>query len=222
MGIKRRSRRLTVTTTLGAIAVAVSLSGCAASSSAPAATTPATATTTTAPAPITSAATPTNAPASATVAIPAAPTAPLAAAAWEALLGPEGEYAASASYAAVIQAFGPVEPYVTIQAAEERHIDALTRQLQRLGVTPPPNPYLGTVAAPTSLAAAAQAWADGEVANVALYDKLVAQAAGDQGLTRVFTNLRRASAEMHLPAFQAAAAAGGTLSAAQMTELGLH
>ena len=99
------------------------------------------------------------------------PPDPVAAAAWEALMSPDGEYAASASYQAVITAYGPVEPYVSIQAAEERHIDALTRQLQRLGVTVPANPYVGTIPAPKDLTTAAKNWATGEVANVAMYDK---------------------------------------------------
>lgn len=140
-----------------------------------------------------------------------------AALAWEALMDPEGEYAAAASYAAVIDAFGPVEPYVTIKEGEERHIDALTRQLDRMGVDVPPNPYLGILPAPADLQAAAQAWADGEVLNVALYDDLLAQT-DDANLTRVFTNLRRASLEEHLPAFQAAADNGGTLTEEQMAE----
>jgi threonyl-tRNA synthetase len=42
--------------------------------------------------------------------------------AWEALMSPVGEYAASAMYQAVIDEFGQVEPYVTIRAAEERKI----------------------------------------------------------------------------------------------------
>ncbi|MEI2828032.1 MAG: hypothetical protein V9F04_17730 [Dermatophilaceae bacterium] len=159
---------------------------------------------------------------SAVASIPAAPTDPVAAAAWEALMGPDGEYAASASYQAVIAAYGPVEPYVSIQAAEERHIDALTRQLQRLGVTVPANPYVGTIPAPKDLTTAAKNWATGEVANVAMYDKLAAAAKGDAALTRVFGNLRRASQEMHLPAFTAAAESGGTLTRDQMTALGLH
>ena len=54
--------------------------------------------------------------------------------AWEALMSPVGEYAAAAMYQAVIDEFGPVEPYVTIKSAEERHIDALIRQLDRYGV----------------------------------------------------------------------------------------
>ena len=146
----------------------------------------------------------------------AAPTDPVSAAAWEALMGPDGEYASAASYAAVIEKFGAVEPYVTIKQAEERHIAALTRQLGSLGVTVPANPYLGTIPAPADLKTAAANWATGERANVAMYDRLTASVPVDPRLTRVFGNLRRASLDVHLPMFTAAAAADGTLTADQM------
>lgn len=149
-----------------------------------------------------------------TTTAPAAGT--VAAAAWEALMGPEGEYAAAAAYQAVIATFGPVEPYVSIEAMEQQHITALIRQLGRLGYTAPANPYVGTIPAPADLTAAATAWAAGERANVAMYDRL----AGDAGLSRVFGNLRRSSLEAHLPLFEAAAAHAGTLTEAQMLELG--
>ncbi|MBP6996645.1 MAG: hypothetical protein KBB39_10955 [Phycicoccus sp.] len=136
------------------------------------------------------------------------------AALWEALMGPDGEYAASAAYSAVLAAYGRVEPYASIQAAEERHVGALIRQLARLGVAVPSNPYLGQLTAPDNLQEAAAAWAKGEVANVALYDRLLAQANGDPSVTRVLSNLRRASLEQHLPQFEAAAANGGTLGVA--------
>jgi hypothetical protein len=138
--------------------------------------------------------------------------------AWEALMGPDGEYAAAASYQAVIDVYGPVEPYTSIKEAEERHIDALVRQLDRYGVTVPANPYLGVIPAPADLPAAAQAWAEGEVLNVEMYDQLLTQTS-DQQLTKVLTNLRRASAESHLPTFELAAANGGTLTAEQMQNL---
>lgn len=150
----------------------------------------------------------------------AAPTglSPPAAAAWEALMGPEGEFAAWAAYGAVIDKFGAVEPYVSIQQAEGRHIEALKRQLTRLGVAIPTNPYLGKVTAPTSLKEAAAAWAEGEIANVALYDRLIAAAASDPNLPRVFGNLRSASLNAHLPMFRRAAECDGTLNPAQMAE----
>lgn len=141
-----------------------------------------------------------------------------AAVAWEALMGPDGEYAAAASYQAVLDAFGPVEPYATILEAELRHIDALIRQLDRYGVAAPPNPYLGVIAAPADLLTAATAWAAGEVSNVAMYDELL-QLSTDATLDRVLSNLRRASLESHLPLFEAAAANGGTLTAEQLAAL---
>lgn len=150
----------------------------------------------------------------------APPAGTVAAAAWEALMGPDGEYAAAASYQAVISTFGAVEPYVSIEAMEQNHIQALTRQLGRFGYVPPANPYSGQIAAPADLVSAATAWAEGERKNVALYDRLAAAAAGDAGVTRVFTNLRRSSLEAHLPLFEAAAGAGGTLTEAQMVDLG--
>ncbi|MEV8267695.1 hypothetical protein [Microbacterium sp. NPDC076911] len=153
----------------------------------------------------------------ATEALPDAPApGTVAAIVWEALMGPDGEYAASASYLDVIEEFGNVEPYVSIQAAEDRHSEALIKQLNRLGVAVPDNPYLGNIPAPDDLESAAMAWAEGEVANVAMYDDLLAQT-DDTAIVRVLTNLRDASADSHLPAFEAAAANGGTLTSDQMT-----
>lgn len=138
-----------------------------------------------------------------------------AAIAWEALTSPDGEYAAAASYQAVLDKFGQVEPYATILNAELKHINALTRQLERAGVTVPANPYLGNLEAPADLVAAAKAWAGGEILNVEMYDKLLTQTS-ESNLTRVLTNLRRSSQESHLPMFELAAENGGTLTADQM------
>lgn len=138
-----------------------------------------------------------------------------AAIAWEALTSPVGEYAAAASYQAVLDKFGQVEPYATILQAELKHINALSRQLERAGVVVPENPYLGNLVAPENLQLAAEAWAEGEILNVQMYDELLAQTT-DSNLTRVLTNLRRSSQESHLPLFQLAAQNGGTLSSEQM------
>lgn len=127
-----------------------------------------------------------------------------------ALMGPDGEYAALASYQAVLDEFGQVEPYATILEAESRHANALIRQLERLGVEVPENPYLGFIEAPADLQTAAEAWAEGEILNVALYDYLLTQTDNSQ-LTKVLNNLRSASLNSHLPAFEAAAENGGVL-----------
>lgn len=127
-----------------------------------------------------------------------------------ALMGPDGEYAAAASYLAVLEEYGQVEPYATIYEAELRHADALIRQLERLGAEVPENPYLGQIAAPADLQSGAEAWAEGEVLNVELYDYLLTMT-DDEQLIKVLNNLRSASLDSHLPAFEAAAENGGTL-----------
>jgi hypothetical protein len=134
---------------------------------------------------------------------------------WEALMGADGEYAALASYQAVLDEYGDVEPYATIMAAEARHADALIRQLDRLGVVAPENPYLGDIPAPADLQTAAEAWAEGEILNVELYDQLIADAESEQ-VIKVFNNLRNASLDSHLPAFELAAENGGVLTKDQM------
>jgi hypothetical protein len=139
--------------------------------------------------------------------------------AWEALMGPDGEYAAAASYAAVLDAYGQVEPYATIYQAELKHVDALIKQLDRAGIVAPANPYMGKIEAPADLTTAAQAWAEGEILNVEMYDVLIAQST-DTNLTRVLNNLRSASLDSHLPLFELAAANGGTLTAEQMSNRG--
>jgi hypothetical protein len=133
-----------------------------------------------------------------------------------ALMGPDGEYAAAASYEAVLDKYGMVEPYATIYQAELRHIDALIRQLERAGVEVPSNPYTGKIKAPGDLVTAAEAWAEGEILNVELYDDLIKRTT-NSNLLKVLGNLRRASLDSHLPAFELAAENGGTLTADQMS-----
>jgi len=139
----------------------------------------------------------------------------------ETLTGPEGEYAAYASYAAVIKKYGEVEPYLHIMEAEGRHITALQRQLDKYGIAyPAENPYLGQIEAPESLLEAAQAWAEGEIANVEMYAQLLSVVEEYSDITRVFLNLQRASQEAHLPAFESAAQNGGTLDSGEEHDCG--
>lgn len=192
-------------------ALALSLAACS-----PTATTPSATSTVDPPTPTVTATAVPSGSASAPTPAPSTP----AAAVWEALMGPDGEYANRARYGAVIDKFGSVQPYANVKAAEDQHITALIRQLQRYGAEIPANPYLGKVTAPADLQSAARAAVAGEQANVAMFDKLLTRVT-DTGLTRVFTNLRRASLETHLPLFEAAAAHDGALTEAQMVELGL-
>jgi len=124
----------------------------------------------------------------------------------EALVGPEGEYAAYATYAAILEEYGNVNPFANIIASEAKHIDALKQILERYEIPyPTENPYLGAIEAPDSLAEAAQAGVDAEIANVALYEEQLAAVADYAAIVDVFVNLQAASQNQHLPAFQRAA-----------------
>lgn len=133
-----------------------------------------------------------------------------------ALMGPEGEYAAAASYLAVLDEYGSVEPYQSIYQSELRHIDALIRQLEKAGVVVPENPYLGKVTISDNLVSIAEAEARVEVLNVEMYDLLISKTE-NTNLIKVLNNLRTASLESHLPAFELAAQGDGTLTAEQMS-----
>jgi len=125
----------------------------------------------------------------------------------EALMGPEGEYAAYATYAAIIETYGEANPFTNIMASEARHIEALTSILDAYGVPyQEENPYLGTIGVPESLAAAAQAGVDAEIANVALYQEQLEAVADYPDIYNVFINLQSASLNQHLPAFERAVA----------------
>jgi hypothetical protein len=131
-------------------------------------------------------------------------------AALEALVGAEGEYAAYATYDAIINEYGNVNPYANIMAAEAKHIDALKRILDQYEVAyPAENPYLGMIEVPESLSVAAQAGVDAEIANVALYAEQLDAVENYPDIVAVFLNLQAASLEQHLPAFQRAVARQG-------------
>ncbi len=120
------------------------------------------------------------------------------------------EYHAQAVYLATMEKFGQVSPFVSIQKAEAGHIAALTEALEAAGVPVPADPYAtGAEPAPELPATLQEVCAIGveaEIANAALYDdELLPQVRGNATLTRVFTNLRNASADHHLPAFEACA-----------------
>jgi len=128
------------------------------------------------------------------------------------LAGPDGEYAARATYAAILAKFGAgVQPYANIYQAEVKHIAALQQQCVKYGVPIPPDTYLGNVTAPETLLEAAQTGVVAEILNVVMYDEELVTVQKYPSLVQVFTNLRTASLDNHLPAFEAALANGGSL-----------
>jgi predicted nucleic acid-binding protein len=124
-----------------------------------------------------------------------------------ALAALDDEYKAWTVYEVVMSEFGRVKPFSNIQRAESQHIAALSAVLSAEGYEVPANPYVSgekpKPVAPGSLAEACAIGVEAEIANAALYDDtLLPAVAGHAELTRVFTNLRDASENNHLPAFR--------------------
>ena len=119
----------------------------------------------------------------------------------------DDEYKAKATYLQVIEDFGDRRPFSNIVKSEQRHIDALLPFFQKYGVAVPSNPYLGNVPSYNSRKEACKAGVQGEIANVALYDKIFSMT-DDAALIKVFEQLQWASQNNHLPAFTRCASGG--------------
>jgi hypothetical protein len=119
----------------------------------------------------------------------------------------DDEYKAWTIYDQVIHDFGPERPFINIRDAEARHIDALCALFRRYGVEVPANPWPGRVPRFANTRDACEAAIAGELANAAIYDRLM-RSTTREDILRVFDNLLRASQERHLPAFRRCAIRG--------------
>lgn len=113
----------------------------------------------------------------------------------------DDEYHAYSTYDQVIRDFGEVRPFINIRDAEARHIAALRALFVRHGVPVPPNTWPGRVKRYRCVRDACADAVAGEIANAALYERLMASTVRTD-LLAVFGNLRDASQSRHLPAFQ--------------------
>lgn len=113
----------------------------------------------------------------------------------------DDEYKAWAIYGQVIADFGEVRPFTNIRDAEARHIEALLGLFARYGLPVPANPWPNKVPRYANLHEACEAGVAAEVANAALYDKLIASTHRPDVLA-VYRNLQEASQLRHLEAFQ--------------------
>jgi hypothetical protein len=117
------------------------------------------------------------------------------------------EYQARALYRKVIQAFGPVRPFVNIIEAEQRHIEALLPLFERYGFPIPQDDWEERIKLPASLLEACCLGVEAEIANAAMYNRLLASTQAP-AVRAVFRHLQAASRERHLPAFQRCVARG--------------
>ena len=121
----------------------------------------------------------------------------------------DDEYRAEATYAAVLERFGDIRPFINIIAAERRHAARVKGEMDRLGIAyPDQNPYLGTIAAPESVTSACRQGVTAEQENIALYDRIL-PGIDDASVRQTLGDLQAASRERHLPAFERCIARGG-------------
>jgi hypothetical protein len=112
------------------------------------------------------------------------------------------EYLARDTYEYVLVKLGAgVTPFSRIALSEQQHVDALKTLFVKynLGV---PEPALGPTPSFDNRQEACQIGVDAEKHDIALYDDLLGSGEiAHADLVQVFTNLRAASVNNHLPAF---------------------
>ena len=118
------------------------------------------------------------------------------------ILAIDEEYKARALYEYMIEQFGTESPFVEIAASEAKHARVLLRQADKYGVAYPVyDPSIYEFPAFSNTDEAYQAGIDAEVADAELYDMLFTVTTHSD-LIRVYTNLKTASLENHLVAYQ--------------------
>jgi hypothetical protein len=113
----------------------------------------------------------------------------------------DDEYKSRETYAQVMRDFGEVRPFINIVDAEARHANALLGLFQKYGIAPPANRWVTQAPRFASIHEACAACVQGEIENVALYDRALKSTQRPDILT-VYHALRSASQDRHLPAFQ--------------------
>ena len=116
----------------------------------------------------------------------------------------EQERYSEATYRNILRTFGPRNPFLAITESEVQHgrtLEALgARYGQDIGATD----VLGEPA-PKTMTLACQLAAKVETETISLYDGLLLRVTSYPEVTREFQNLRAASVNSHLPAFQSCA-----------------
>ncbi len=118
------------------------------------------------------------------------------------------EYKARAFYRLVIKTFGPTQPFVNIVEAEETHARALEGLCARYGIPLPADDWDRELQPPMSVLEACRAGVEGEIENIAMYDRFL-KSTESLDVRALFQRLQARSRDAHLPAFQRCVARGG-------------
>ncbi len=128
----------------------------------------------------------------------------------------QDEYRMFYTYTGVVDDLGDEQPFVSIRDAEWMHVGALANLYEKRSLDVPESTWdVGNVPTYATRQAACAAGVEGEIANVLMYDEMLLQQL-PADVERVFENLRAASLEHHLPAFQQCAGAGSEPASAEV------
>jgi hypothetical protein len=133
----------------------------------------------------------------------------------------DDEYKARALYRLVIKAFGPVPPFINIVEAEDTHARALEELCARYGIPLPPDDWEAKLQPPSSVLEACRAGVEGEIENIAMYDRFLRETEEPE-VRALFQRLQARSREAHLPAFERYVARGGKTGRGAEPGLRLH
>lgn len=111
------------------------------------------------------------------------------------------EYKARAIYSKVIAKFGDIKPFSNIINAETTHASELTQLYIKYDLDVPVDDWESKVPEFETVSDACAAAVQAEIDNAALYDELLSNV-DNQDIIAVFTSLRDASLNKHLPAFE--------------------
>lgn len=117
------------------------------------------------------------------------------------------EYKARAFYRLVIKTFGAVRPFINIVRAEDTHAKALEVLCARYGIPLPADEWDRTLQLPASVLEACRAGVEGEIENIAMYDRFL-KSTEISDIRSLFQRLQARSRDAHLPAFQRCVARG--------------
>lgn len=118
------------------------------------------------------------------------------------------ERRAQAFYKDVMTKYGQVRPFANIIHAEERHAAVVETLMTRHGVAIPDGTPTNLPAVPGTLPECNRLAAQLERDNIAMYDRLLADVT-EPDIRKAFENLRDASKNNHLPAFERWSASSG-------------
>ena len=119
------------------------------------------------------------------------------------------EYKARATYRLVISTFGEIRPFINIVEAECRHIEALLPLFKKYSIAVPKDNWSSCIDPPVSIIDACRLGVEAEIENAKMYDRLLNSTKNYPDVQAVLIQLKKASKENHLPAFQRCVERGG-------------